>query len=211
MMRNCRCILDDLRGPSFVALLLTAAAFSCFATANEAASDSNALLNVDTEINPEPYLIDRESAVKDLDFVIQELAYPIIDLNIVTETENEVLIELAADVLFDFDKANLKPSALSSLQTVAQRIRDTARGDVRIEGHTDSKGSNFYNQSLSEKRANSVRDWLVDHGGLTKVEFLTRGFGETKPAVPNETEKGEDDPSGRQRNRRVEIIINTAK
>lgn len=145
----------------------------------------------------------------DLVFDIQAIAYPIDDLNIVVEKEKEILIELAADVLFDFDKANLKPSAIKSLQSVANRIRESSRGDVRIEGHTDSKGSNEYNQTLSEKRAISVRDWLVSDGGLNNVQFVTKGFGELKPVVSNTTEKGDDDPIGRQRNRRVEIIIKT--
>jgi len=146
----------------------------------------------------------------DLVFDIQAIEYPIDDLNIVVEKEKEILIELAADVLFDFDKANLKPSAVSSLQTVAKRIRESSRGDVRVEGHTDSKGSNEYNQTLSEKRAVSVRDWFVSDGGLSSVQFVTKGFGELKPVVSNTTEKGGDDPIGRQRNRRVEIIIKTA-
>ncbi len=145
----------------------------------------------------------------DLVFDIHAIEYPIDDLNIVVEKEKEILIELAADILFDFDKANLKPSAIKSLQSVANRIRESSRGDVRIEGHTDSKGSNEYNQTLSEKRAISVRDWFVSDGGLSNVQFVTKGFGELKPVVSNTTEKGADDPIGRQRNRRVEIIIKT--
>jgi len=160
--------------------------------------------------------INRDNEVKnmvdkthDLVFDIQAIAYPIDDLNIVVEKEKEILIELAADVLFDFDKANLKPSAIKSLQSVANRIRESSRGDVRIEGHTDSKGSNEYNQTLSEKRAISVRDWFISDGGLSNVQFVTKGFGELKPVVSNTTEEGVDDPIGRQRNRRVEIIIKT--
>ena len=127
----------------------------------------------------------------------------------VTQQESEILIELSADVLFDFDKSTLKQSAVASLKKVATRIKEDAIGDVRVEGHTDSKGSNEYNQTLSEKRAISVRDWLVSDGGLNNVQFVTKGFGELKPVVSNTTEKGDDDPIGRQRNRRVEIIIKT--
>ena len=149
--------------------------------------------------------------IDDLKLAIQDIDYTIDNMYTVTESQREILIELAADVLFDFDKANLKQSAVAALQKVAKQIKQSARGDVRIEGHTDSKGSNAYNQTLSEKRAESVRDWLVSKGGLANIQFFTKGFVETKPAVPNEDDKGEDDPSGRQRNRRVEIIINTAK
>ncbi|KZR83512.1 Photosystem I P700 chlorophyll a apoprotein A2 [Prochlorococcus marinus str. MIT 1342] len=145
----------------------------------------------------------------DLVFDVNTIEYSIEDLHIVIEKEREILIELAADVLFDFDKANLKPSAVTSLETVAKRIRESSRGDVRIEGHTDSKGSNDYNQTLSEKRAISVRDWFVSEGGLSNVQFVTMGFGELKPVTSNTTEEGDDNPIGRQRNRRVEIIIKT--
>ena len=153
--------------------------------------------------------IDHKSSIIDLEYKTDILNHSIEDLNIITEKENEVLIELAADVLFDFDKANLKPSAVASLETVARRIRESSRGDVRIEGHTDSKGSNEYNHTLSEKRAISVRDWFVSDGGLSNVQFVTKGLGELKPVASNTTEEGDDDPIGRQRNRRVEIIIKT--
>ncbi|KZR65483.1 MULTISPECIES: OmpA family protein [Prochlorococcus] len=154
-------------------------------------------------------ILDLDYQIQGLDYSMKDLTYSINDLNITTKQENEVLIELAADVLFDFDKANLKPSAVASLETVAKRIRETSQGDVRVEGHTDSKGSNEYNQTLSEKRAISVRDWFVSDGGLSNVQFVTKGFGELKPVVSNTTEKGGDNPIGRQRNRRVEIIIKT--
>lgn len=137
------------------------------------------------------------------------LTYNIDDLVKVTQQESEILIELSADVLFDFDKSTLKQSAVASLKKVATRIKEDAIGDVRVEGHTDSKGSNEYNQTLSEKRAISVRDWFISDGGLSNVQFVTKGFGELKPVVSNTTEEGVDDPIGRQRNRRVEIIIKT--
>lgn len=137
------------------------------------------------------------------------LTYNIDNLVKVTQQESEILIELSADVLFDFDKSTLKQSAVASLKKVATRIKEDAIGDVRVEGHTDSKGSNEYNQTLSEKRAISVRDWFVSDGGLSNVQFVTKGFGELKPVVSNTKEDGGDDPIGRQRNRRVEIIIKT--
>ena len=137
------------------------------------------------------------------------LTYNIDDLVKVTQQESEILIELSADVLFDFDKSTLKQSAVASLKKVATRIKEDAIGDVRVEGHTDSKGSNEYNQTLSEKRAISVRDWFISDGGLSNVQFVTKGLGELKPVVSNTKEDGGDDPIGRQRNRRVEIIIKT--
>ncbi len=86
-------------------------------------------------------------------------------------------------------------------------ISQTVKGTVRIEGHTDSKGAPAYNQKLSEQRAASVKNWLVEHGGLKKVGFQTKGFGASNPAAPNTKPDGSDDPEGRQKNRRVEIVF----
>ena len=80
---------------------------------------------------------------------------------------------------------------------------------VRIEGHTDSKGNAPYNQKLSERRAESVRKWLVEREGLTATQFATQGFGATRPKVLNTKPDGSDDPDGRQINRRVEIVFST--
>lgn len=158
---------------------------------------------------PESVPPDAEREIVDLEAVVHELTFVTEDTYRVTETEQTVLIELAADVLFDFDKADIKSSAIAPLQRCAASILESARGDVRIEGHTDSKGPSDYNQTLSEQRAEAIRAWLTSEGNLTDIQFVTRGFGETQPAVPNENEHGGDDPLGRQRNRRVEIIITT--
>lgn len=121
-------------------------------------------------------------------------------------TAQEIRIELAADVLFDFDKAELRPDALDALRKVATVIASTP-GPVVIEGHTDSKGEDAYNQTLSERRASSVKTWLAREGGIDAARVSTRGLGETQPKVPNATPEGSDDPAGRQQNRRVEITI----
>jgi len=154
---------------------------------------------------------DKNKSIRKLDFISHDLDYQIIDLYTVTTVEDEILIEISSDILFDFDKSSLKPSAFASLQSAAKRIIDTARGNVRIEGHTDSKGSHAYNQSLSEARAQSVYTWLVENGDLSDINFVVSGHGETKPIEPNQTDRGEDNPAGRQRNRRVEIIVNTSQ
>ena len=125
----------------------------------------------------------------------------------VKETGNEVRIDLAADVLFDFDKADLLPKATDTLTKAAAIVKDRAKGTVRVEGHTDGKGAADYNQRLSERRADSVRDWLRSKGGLSTFTFETKGFGATKPVAPNQKPDGSDDPDGRQKNRRVEIVI----
>jgi outer membrane protein OmpA-like peptidoglycan-associated protein len=128
----------------------------------------------------------------------------------VTVTPQEVRIELPADILFDFDKSDIRPAAAEALNKAARILRERAKGTARIEGHTDSKGDPPYNQKLSERRAEAVRKWLAEREGLTTVKFATQGFGATRPKVPNTKPDGSDDPDGRQINRRVEIVFGTA-
>jgi outer membrane protein OmpA-like peptidoglycan-associated protein len=128
-------------------------------------------------------------------------------LSSVHETEQEVRLTLAADVLFDFDKADIRADAAAALEHVAAIIREKSRGTVRIEGFTDAKGSTSSNMKLSEQRASSVRKWLVERDGLTQQRFVIEGFGAARPVGPNARPDGSDDPEGRQRNRRVELII----
>jgi outer membrane protein OmpA-like peptidoglycan-associated protein len=120
-------------------------------------------------------------------------------------TEQEIRIELSADVLFDFDKADLRAEATPALEKVAAVLRAYPAAVATIEGHTDSKGDHRYNQELSERRAASVRGWLAGHGAGNPI--ATRGWGETKPVAPNRKPGGADDPAGRQKNRRVEITL----
>ena len=124
-------------------------------------------------------------------------------------TGQEIRIELSADVLFDFDKFVLRAEAVPSLEKVAEVLRSRARSPVTIEGHTDGKGTDAYNQPLSEKRAQAVRDWLVKNGGASGATITTKGWGKTKPIVPNTHPDGSDDPDGRKKNRRVEITVRT--
>ena len=124
-------------------------------------------------------------------------------------TAQEIRIELAADVLFDFDKHDLRPEAIPSLQKVAEVLRSRAGSPVTIDGHSDGKGSDAYNQPLSEKRAQAVRNWLVKSGGVTAAGITTKGWGKSKPIVPNTRPDGSDDPDGRKKNRRVEITVRT--
>jgi outer membrane protein OmpA-like peptidoglycan-associated protein len=149
---------------------------------------------------------DARRTVLDLRFTVQDLAGRVEDLRI-RESDLEVRIELAADVLFDFDKSDLKPDAEKVLARAAAFIRERAVGAVRVEGHTDAKGTDAYNLRLSDRRAASVKTWLATTGGLGAMTFSTRGLGAKQPVAPNAKADGTDDPDGRQRNRRVEIII----
>ena len=117
----------------------------------------------------------------------------------------EVRIALAADVLFDFDKADLRPEARPALDKVAAVLRAHPAGIAKIEGHTDGKGDAAYNRKLSDRRAQSVRDWLAANG--VGMKMSTHGWGKEKPVAPNTGPGGKDDPEGRQKNRRVEITM----
>jgi outer membrane protein OmpA-like peptidoglycan-associated protein len=151
--------------------------------------------------------------VLDLLFVTRDLVFPVVDLGgkvqplEVKETETEIRIELAADILFDFDKADIRAEAAEALQAVGKIIRDNPKRPVRVEGHTDAKGADSYNQKLSERRAKSVADWLVKREDLGKTKFQVKGLGETQPVAANEKPDGSDNPEGRQKNRRVEIVV----
>ncbi len=126
----------------------------------------------------------------------------------VKETKTEIRIELAADVLFDFDKAIVRPEAASALHNVAEIIKDRGKGrNLRVDGYTDSKGGDAYNQKLSDRRANAVKLWLTQKEGLPQAKITSRGFGAMNPIAPNVKSDGSDDPIGRQKNRRVEIVL----
>ncbi len=112
-----------------------------------------------------------------------------------------------SDVLFDFDSASIRPDAEASLRAVVGILKDFEGKTIRIVGHTDSKGSDSYNQTLSMKRAESVKAWLAVTSELKAYAFDATGRGEHEPRVSNTLADGSDDPAGRQKNRRVEIEI----
>jgi OOP family OmpA-OmpF porin len=114
-------------------------------------------------------------------------------------------VTLAADVLFDFDKAVLKPAGKSKLDDLAGKVKTINLEVVIAIGHTDSIGSDAYNQKLSVRRAESVKAYLVSKG-VEPNRIYTEGKGEKQPVASNKTK------DGRQKNRRVEIeVIGTRK
>jgi outer membrane protein OmpA-like peptidoglycan-associated protein len=122
-------------------------------------------------------------------------------------TPTEITIDLAADVLFDFDKADIKAAAEPSLQNLATVLKANPGATVTIEGHTDAKGADAYNQTLSEQRAASVKQWLVTKAQVNGANIATRGWGKSKPVTSNAKPDGSDDPEGRAKNRRVQIVV----
>jgi len=113
---------------------------------------------------------------------------------------NLLAVTLKGDVLFDFNSAAVKPGLYSEINKIADAMNQYPDTVARVEGHTDSVGSETYNMDLSIRRATAVRDVLVQRGvASTRLEIV--GFGETMPVASNETE------AGRLQNRRVEIKI----
>ena len=119
------------------------------------------------------------------------------------QTERGLVLTLG-DVLFDTAQASLKAGAGSTLDRLAQFMRDYPDRQVMIEGHTDSRGSDEYNRDLSERRADAVRDALVDRT-IESGRVRSVGLGETYPVASN------DSDAGMQQNRRVEIVISDEK
>ncbi|MEM8777517.1 MAG: OmpA family protein [Cyanobacteria bacterium P01_G01_bin.49] len=137
--------------------------------------------------------------VSDLDGLITDLNGRV--------TANEIVIPLPADILFDFDKANIRNNAIPTLEKLEQVIANSDTESIQINGHTDSKGSEPYNLQLSQARAKAVATWLSDNTGISSDRLKTKGYGESQPVANNQTPDGKDNPEGRTKNRRVEVII----
>ena len=153
---------------------------------------------------------DLNATALDLKTTVLDYAGAVQDMITVSQAQKTVKIELPADVLFDFDKSDIRPDAAVALAAAADLLRKGVSGPVKIDGHTDSKGTAAYNQKLSQDRAKSVSAWFTKNGNLPKtVTYTLNGYGATRPKVPNAKPDGSDDPAGRQLNRRVEITFTT--
>ncbi|MBV1917392.1 MAG: OmpA family protein [Sphingomonadaceae bacterium] len=120
----------------------------------------------------------------------------------VSETDNgqAILVNLPDGVTFDVDSSALKPQFRSTLDQIAQSLTTYPDSLIDVYGHTDSTGSEQYNQALSERRASTVANYLVMRG-VSAARARSQGYGETMPVASNETD------AGRALNRRVEIKI----
>lgn len=122
------------------------------------------------------------------------------ELNITRLADDSLKIGIASDVSFDIDKADIKPNALATYTKIAEVLKDYDRTVIHVVGHTDSTGSDAYNQGLSERRAASVLQVLRGNGVIAD-RLLTEGRGEREPIADNAT------AAGRTRNRRVDVVI----
>ena len=122
------------------------------------------------------------------------------------ETSRGVVVNLP-DVLFEFNSARLTADAREKVFDIASVLQKQANDRrIAVEGHTDSIGSESYNQALSQRRAQAVVAALSSEG-VRGSRLSAHGFGERYPVAPNTHADGTDDPNGRAKNRRVEVII----
>ena len=113
----------------------------------------------------------------------------------------KVIDRFSTHVNFDFNKYDIRPSERTELQKVINFVKQKPGAKIYIDGHTDAIGTDNYNQALSEKRADAVKNYLIKEGGINESSIITVGLGETKPIAPNTTDEG------RAGNRRAEIVI----
>jgi outer membrane protein OmpA-like peptidoglycan-associated protein len=113
-----------------------------------------------------------------------------------------------SNVYYDYDRATLRPESVASLDSLVNFMKDNPSLSVEIYSFADAKGTDNYNKNLSERRAQSVKDYLVNNG-IEDQRMIVKGFGEKMPAAPNTTATGADNPIGRQLNRRTEFRVVT--
>src|SRR3981189_2004431 len=144
--------------------------------------------------------MDASGSAQELPGEVVDLIYRVEDLG--GKVQALQVKKMPADILFDFDKYDVRPSAADALKQVGGILRERAKGVVRIEGHTDAKGTPAHNQPLSERRADSVRRWLAEREGLTNLKYKVEGLAAARPVPPNTKPHGSDHPDGRQKKRR---------
>lgn len=131
---------------------------------------------------------------------LKELRAQLDEFAKVEETNDRIVVTLTGEVLFATDESTLRGPATARLAQVSEALLADRDRRVTVVGHTDSQGSDSYNQRLSQDRANAVRTTLISQG-IAADRITAVGQGEAQPVAPNDT------ADGRAQNRRVEIII----
>jgi len=115
-------------------------------------------------------------------------------------------VETIDNIYFEFDKADLKEESHPALDRLAEKLVKNPATVLEISGHTDSKGNDSYNMTLSDARAKACVDYLVSKG-VAPEQLVPKGYGETLPLAPNQNDDGSDNPEGRAKNRRTEFKV----
>ncbi|MRG29209.1 OmpA family protein [Laceyella tengchongensis] len=147
---------------------------------------------------PAPPYTPPKMAPANFKYVPPEMIHP--DMEIKT-TDKHVVIELPEHILFDTDSAVLRKEAYPALAQIAKSLSKTENAHFQIHGHTDHRGTHEHNLQLSQERADAVKKALVEKFSVNEALLSTKGWGETKPLVAN------DSPENMQKNRRVEVIV----
>ncbi|MCS7296823.1 MAG: OmpA family protein [Bacteroidia bacterium] len=181
-------IIDNLKGDT-VATLISNAATGKYLISLPAGR------NYGIAVTAEGYAFHSEN------FVVEEAhGYREVRKDIGLEKYKSGTVIILRNIFFDFDKATLRPESKAELERVYQMLKENPTMRIRIAGHTDSMGSDEYNQRLSENRARAVYEYLLNRG-IPADRLSYAGYGESRPIDTNDTEEG------RQKNRRVEIEI----
>ncbi len=140
-------------------------------------------------------VLDKDDQCPDVPGTVANKGCPEVSMEIIKK-----LNDYSKTILFDYDKATIRKESYSALQSIADIMKEYPNSNFLIEGHTDSRGSDAYNEKLSHERAGSVREYLTTIG-MQGSRLTSKGFGETRPIATNNT------AAGRQQNRRVEISL----
>ena len=126
---------------------------------------------------------------------------PVVEQKVEAPVPVKEKVTIILNVLFDSDKAVVKKKYHNDIKRVADFMKEFPDTTAEIGGHTDSTASNAHNQKLSEERANSVRQYIIDKFGIDGSRLTAKGYGEDRPIDSNNTE------DGKQKNRRVEAVM----
>lgn len=155
-------------------------------------------------VPPRSRLVEDQLAVSQVDRISQALTQ--FDATVI---DGGFQLTLPDTILFDFGSSQLRPDARQALALIAEILEYFDNEQVIVVGHTDSVGNASTNQRLSEQRAGNVVQALVGDHGVSASRLTAEGRGSTEPMAPNTAPSGEDNPEGRQLNRRVEILVIT--
>jgi len=134
----------------------------------------------------------------------ESMVYPELCLVPVPPQVNETFV--VQNVYYDFNKSELKAESFPALDEIVRMLETYPNMKIELSAHTDSKGSNSYNQKLSEARAKSAVAYLISKG-IDAARLTFKGYGETMPIAPNTNDDGSDNPEGREKNRRTEFKV----
>lgn len=138
--------------------------------------------------------------------LIQEVTNVTLDTTIILEQlvlEKAIVLE---DIYYDFDRAEIRPDAADKLNALVKILKDNPNIRIELSSHTDSRGTEVYNEELSQRRAESAVEYIISQG-IARDRLVAKGYGESRPIAPNENPDGSDNPEGRQMNRRTEFKV----